>query len=114
MSADREIDEPGEGPGYERRDADIRKTFILIVAGVVVLALILVGLNEFFSYEKDKEIYEIVLKPESPELLKLREREDKILNSYGIVDSLQGIYRVPIDTAMQEMLREAGVPESGE
>jgi hypothetical protein len=114
MSADRATDEPDESSGYERRDADVRKTFILIVAGVVILALILVGLNEYFSYEKDEEFYEIVLKPESRELIEMRDREDRILNSYGLVDSLQGIYRIPIDSAMQEMLREAKAAESGE
>ena len=114
MSADRSTDEPEESSGYEKRDADVRKTFFLIIAGVVILALILVGLTEFFSYEKDEEFYDIVLKPESKELIKLRERENKILNSYGVVDSLKGIYRVPIDSAMKEMLREIKPAESGE
>lgn len=106
--------QPDENSGYEKRDADVRKTFIMIVAGIVVLALILVGLIEYFEFEKEKEIYEIVLKPESEELIKLREREDSILETYGIIDTLQGIYRIPIDSAMKEMLRDAGVPQSGE
>lgn len=102
------------GAGYEKRDADIRKVFLLIIVGVILLALILYVLNVYFIYQSDEAVYQAVLKPESKELIQLRDREDAILSSYGVVDSADGVYRIPIDSAMQKMLVKTGADEGGE
>lgn len=100
---------PGDGPGYETRDVDVRRIFFLILAGIAVLVVILLTLNAYFAYVAEEEIYEMVLRPESQVLIELRQNEDRILNSYGVVDSVSGVYRIPIDSAMKEILREEGI-----
>jgi hypothetical protein len=97
------------GSGYETRDVDVRKVFFFILLGIAALVLILFALNAYFSYVAEEEIYEMVLRPESKDLVELRQNEDRILNSYGVVDSVNGVYRIPIDSAMKEILREQGI-----
>lgn len=93
-------------PGYETRDVNVRKVAILVVMGIIVLAAILVALDLYFSYSVEREIYEMVLKPESKALKEIRQRDQLILNSYGKSNSLEGVYHIPIDSAMQDMLRD--------
>jgi hypothetical protein len=111
MDENNRVEGPGKDAGYETGDVNVRRTVILIIAGIVTLVIILVLLNEYFSYVKEKEIYEMVLKPESKTLIEIRARENRILGSYGVADSAGGVYRIPIDSAMQIMLHEVeGVP----
>jgi hypothetical protein len=106
MDEDNRMNDPNKIAGYETGDVNVRKTIVLIIAGIIALVIILVLLNEYFSFTKEKEIYEMVLKPESKILIEIRAREDQILGSYGVADSAGGVYRIPIDSAMQIMLHE--------
>ena len=111
MDEDNRINDANKNAGYETGDVNVRKTFIMIIAGIITLVIIIVSLNEYFSFAKEEEIYETVLKPESKILIEIRAREDQILGSYGVADSAGGVYRIPIDSAMQIMLHEMeGVP----
>lgn len=92
--------------GYETRDVNVFKIAVLVIMGIIVLAGILVALDVYFSYAVEREIYETVLKPESKVLIEIRQRDMLILNSYGKSDSLEGVYRIPIDSAMRDMLNE--------
>jgi len=93
--------------GYEKQGINARKIATLVFLGVVTLAIILYGLDKYFVYESEEEIYEEVLKPVSKTLIQLEQRDSLILNSYGINDSLDNVYRIPIDSAMQILLRES-------
>lgn len=97
----------GGNPGYEPGDVNIRKIVLLIIAGAVILALILIGLEQYFGYVADQEEYKMVLEPPSKALVELRQRDQQILTSYGVVDSSAGTYRIPVDSAMQIILRES-------
>jgi hypothetical protein len=63
-------------------------------------------LNDFFVSEKEKVVYETLLKPESNELLDLRAKELDILNSYKTLNADKGIYQIPIERAMQLLADE--------
>jgi len=97
-----------DNQGYETKDINIRKVYLFVLLGIFALAAILLALDKYFSYETEREIYDTVLKPESKILTKVRERDQRILSSYGVIDSAAGIYHIPIDSAMKEMLREYG------
>jgi len=95
------------GGGYEKKDVSISKVVITIVISVISLAVILLLLNSYFAASTEEQIFNAVLKPESAALRELRAREEETLNSYGRLDSAAGIYRIPIDRAMQLMADEA-------
>jgi hypothetical protein len=92
--------------GYETRDVNILKIVGVGLVSVVLLAIILIALREFFIATTKKQYYEVVLKPESEALKKSRERENEILSSYKVIDQEKGIYRIPIDSAISIMVDE--------
>ena len=74
-------------PGYETRDVDMGRIFIVTLLGIVVVVGSMVFFAEVFLYQTESEIQRAVLAPESMVLRDLRAREDEVRNSYGIVDT---------------------------
>lgn len=99
--------ENDKNAGYEKRDVSAKKVLFWGIAGVVIVVIILVALVEYFILVKEEYYYEIVEKPRSEELMKLREREDKELTSYELLDEKKGVYRIPIRRAMELVVEEA-------
>ena len=97
---------PGHSGGYEKRDVNVKNITVFTLIFIVVLAIILTMVNEWFIKTKEDLYYEMVLKPKNQELLQLHAREDSLLNSYGIADST-GAFRIPIDSAMAKVAAEA-------
>ncbi len=93
--------------GYEQSDINVGKIVGLGVGIVIFLIVSFTLLNSFFIKSKDDLVYEQVLKPGNPKLAALRKQNDEILHSYGIVDSTKGVYRIPIDRAMQLVAEES-------
>ncbi len=93
--------------GYETRDIALGKTIAWAVAIIVAIVVSIVGLWEYFITVREELYYESVLKPESSRLREVRAHETELLSSYGVVDSTKGVYRVPIDRAMQLMVDES-------
>lgn len=93
--------------GYQSGDISL-KGIIAVSAGAVVLLLaIIIFTLSYFTYSKESMIYEKVLQPPSQKLEDLQAREAKNLSGYGVVDSVQGIYHIPIDKAMESIAQEA-------
>jgi hypothetical protein len=88
------------GTGYEKRDVNLAK-IILSGLGIIILIVVsLVLLSEYFVVVKEEHVYNMVLKPESTTLRDLRAKEAEALNSYKLLDSAKGVYRIPISRAM--------------
>ncbi len=94
------------GQQYEKQDINISKIIGYAVAIIVILASILVFLNEYFVFARDNLVYEKVLKPESIELREIRAAEEKELNTYKLLDADNGIYQIPIERAIQVIADE--------
>jgi hypothetical protein len=92
--------------GYEKHDINVPKVIGISVLLIIILVGILIVLNDFFVSEKEKVVYETLLKPESNELLDLRATELDILNSYKTLDAEKGTYQIPIERAMQLLADE--------
>ncbi len=92
--------------GYEKKDLNIKKIVRYTVIFVILLIVMLVLLEEWFMKTKEDLYQEMVLEPPNKELIQLRNREDNLLNSYGMADST-GAYRIPIDSAMALTATEA-------
>ncbi len=97
----------GKAAGYESADINVRKTVLIAVAIIVVIIISLIVLNEYFLSVKEEYVYDMVLKPESVTLRDLRATEDEILYSYKLLDSANGLYRIPVERAMELLAEEA-------
>ncbi|MHB2149277.1 hypothetical protein ACX8XP_09495 [Calditrichota bacterium LG25] len=95
------------GNGYEKSDANVNKIIAYTILIMVLLGAIIVGVNEYFTYYSRQLEYDIILNKQSTELLELRANEEKILNSYELLDYTKGIYRIPIERAMEILADEA-------
>lgn len=98
--------------GYEMKDVSLKSIFVWMISIIVVVAVSLVFLNEYFLAVKEDLLYEMVLSPESLPLRDLRAKEDEMLNSYKLLDSANGVYRIPIERAM-ELVAESSYIASG-
>jgi hypothetical protein len=117
--------------GHERSDVHIRPIVLfgagLAVALVLVLAVTYVMMQFFLGRadEADRARPDVALRqapaaggllPSGPplqvdpiaEMRGLRAREEAVLTSYGWVDREAGVVRVPIDRAMEMLLRGGG------
>ena len=94
--------------GYERRDINIKKILYASAFVLGFLILIIIFLNEYFIITVESVVYELALSPESEILLLQEAYEDSLLNSYGVVDEFNDLYRIPIERAMEIMVEETG------
>jgi hypothetical protein len=92
--------------GYEKRDVNIVMIIGSSVFLVAILVIILVFLVDYFVETKEEMVYEIQLKPESVELKTLEAADEEILNGYKVLDEKRGVYRIPIDRAMELLAKE--------
>ena len=93
--------------GYEKRDVNIFMVIGLAVLLVSLLIVILVFLIDYFVDSKEQMIYEAQLQPDSVDLKSLLASERKELTSFKILDTERGIYQIPIDRAMDLLVKEA-------
>jgi hypothetical protein len=93
--------------GYEKRDVNIMMVIGLSVFLVALLVVILIFLMDYFVDAKEQMVYEVQLQPESVELQSLETADKEALSTYKILDAEQGIYRIPIERAMELLAKEA-------
>ena len=93
--------------GYEKRDVNIVMVIGLSVFLVVVLAIILVLLMDYFVGTKEQMVYEAQLQPESVDLKQLEAADKEELTTYKVLDADRGVYRIPIERAMELLAKEA-------
>ncbi len=93
--------------GYEKRDVNIFMVIGLSVLSVVLLIIILVFLIDYFLESKEQMIYAAQLQPESADLNSLLVAEEEELTSYKVLDTERGVYRIPVDRAMELLVKEA-------
>jgi len=93
--------------GYEKRDVNIVMVIGISVFLVSLLVVILVFLMDYFVDTKEQMVYEVQLQPESVELQDLEAADMEELTTYKILDAERGLYRIPIERAMDLLAKEA-------
>jgi hypothetical protein len=83
-------------------------TLVVAIVGAVLVFAIIVALQAFFyrSEEAERSIKYYAQAPE--ELARLRAQEQEQLNSYHWVDPARGVVSIPIDRAMELVVRDQG------
>jgi len=103
MSAEEHQSRPS---GYEKQDTSVKAVVITTAVSVVMIALALVALWDFYVATREKVVYEQTLRPVSQQLIELQQVEDSLLSRYEFIDSTAGTYRIPIERAMELMADE--------
>ncbi len=111
------------GSGHEQSEVSVRfivVSLVVLLIGTFLVALLVVGIFQFFSHtyqtQESAKQSEAQIPPEPrievepyKQLLDVHAREDHVLNSYAWVDKSQGIVRIPIDQAIDELVKK-GLP----
>jgi hypothetical protein len=108
------------GAGHEKSEVSVR--FIVISLGVLLVgtflvALLVVGIFQFFSHTYQTQESAKQNQPQIPpeprievepwqQLVNVHAREDHVLSSYAWVDKKDGIVRIPIEQAMDELAKK--------
>lgn len=90
----------------ETRHTSLTKLSIITIVSVIVVVVVMLGINEFLLSTNEDLSYLTAPRPQNPELLELHAQEDKLLNNYEVVDEAKGIYRIPIERAMELIAEE--------
>ena len=93
--------------GHEKRDVRPGVVALITGASLVVLIVAIVALNEYFVSVQDSVREEQAAADTSVTLSELRLREDSLLTTQGVTDSVAGVYRIPIERAMEIMASKA-------
>ena len=95
------------GGGYEKQDVNLLKIALFGILGIIILIIVVILLVNYFTLIQEQVIYQEVLRPESSALRDLRVRETEELNSFAVLDSAKGLYRIPVERAMALLADEA-------
>jgi hypothetical protein len=93
--------------GYEKQDVNLLKISIFSLSLIGLVVIIIVLLSSYYVFFREETVYQEILKPESTTLRELRAKEDELLNSYSVIDSSEGVYRIPIKRAMELVAEES-------
>lgn len=75
--------------------------------GSAVVLLIIVSVFYVHSYTTSNVADRTSEESQFYNIEEIQQRETETLNSYGVVDSEEGIYRIPIDQAISEIVNES-------
>lgn len=75
--------------------------------GSAVVLLIIVSIFYVHSYTTSTVADRTSQESQFYNIEEIQQREAETLNSYGVVDSEEGIYRIPIDQAISEIVNES-------
>jgi hypothetical protein len=120
MDTDMEHHPTTNGAGHEKSEVSVRFIVVsltVLLIGTFLVALLVVGIFQFFSHtyhpmESAKQAQPVV--PPEPhvevepwqQVKTVRAREDHVLTSYAWVDKKQGVVRIPVDQAIDEMVKK--------
>jgi hypothetical protein len=105
-SAGDESDETGYEPDRPRTGL----IFGTIAVGVVLVAGVVIGMNELYKHLFEAELSRKVYQYQGPELRELHAAEDAKLNHYQWVDGKHETLRVPLDRAKELTLAAYRAP----
>lgn len=76
------------------------------VLGIVIFGVLLVGV--FFMFQSNKMLFteEASVRSEHQHVNRMKQQAEERLNSFGVIDEEQGIYHIPIDSAITLYLDE--------
>jgi len=92
--------------GYEKKDVNVPMLLWISAAIVLIVVVSVIEVDQYVTLQNEKATYELRLKPDNPQLLELRALEERELGAVKVVDSIKGIYQIPIDRAMELVVEQ--------
>jgi len=86
--------------GVEGDDLNYKRLFFWTSIGLVLLAVFLYTLVNMFDYTQFVIGEKTAADSQFSQIHDLKQHEQKVLHSFGVVDQEQGLYRIPIDSAI--------------
>lgn len=83
-----------------------RRLAFWTILGIVLFVVFVYSLVNMFDYNKFRTSERLSAQTEFTEINKLQENDRKQLNSFGVVDEENNVYRVPIDSAINYLARQ--------
>ena len=87
---------------------------VIVVGGLVFIIAAMFVVVEITGLVFHDALVESTTLTGYPKLQETRARADEILSSYAPIDRDAGIYRIPIDRAMELVVEEAQIQQGGE
>ncbi len=97
--------DPSEG--FDRAEPSAGAIATFAVGSLILLAITIFAIQQYFDHIWNQAVYEKVLAPPSEQLRELRGRDDWNLTHYMFMDKPSGQVRIPVDRAMELMLQDA-------
>ncbi|HKJ31217.1 MAG TPA: hypothetical protein VKA34_05280 [Balneolales bacterium] len=85
---------------------DMKRLAFWVLTGLCVVFLLVTIAYNMYGYNSFEMKQQIDNKTKNYEITQKRAEEHKILTSYGIVNLKEGIYRIPIDSAISLYVKE--------
>jgi transposase-like protein len=79
---------------------NIKKLTFWTIFGTFLILVMIVGIIEIYDFTISTSQQDVAKESTFYDISELRERDKETLNSYGVVDLDEGIYRIPIDSAI--------------
>lgn len=87
-------------------DLNIKRLTFWSVVGIILVVIFVKALVEMYQYNTQVTREKIAAESVYYDLNQLREQANQRLSSFGVVDAEEGIYHIPIDSAMNEIANE--------
>jgi hypothetical protein len=95
-----------EEHGFDQTEPRARMIAVFGTALIVALVAVILGVQWYFDRVMEQQVFIKQLEPVSSDLKALRAREDAELHQYRYVDRAQGTVRLPIERAMELVVKE--------
>ena len=86
---------------YEKKDVNVRLAIWISATVVILIVFSVLFVRDYVIMQGERATYELRLKPDNPQLLELQAHEVTELAATKILDSIKGVYQIPIDRAIE-------------
>ncbi len=92
--------------GVHHDELNYKQLFFWSTFGTALVVVIIVGLIEFSEMSYFNAQQKASVSSDYSEIKEIKAQDQETLNSYGVVDSETGTYRIPIDQAIEEIAED--------
>jgi hypothetical protein len=93
--------------GFDRAEPSVGAIFGFAAGSMILLVMTILAIQQYFDHVWNEAVYEKVLAPPSEQLREVRGRDDWNLTHYLYMDKASGQVRIPVDQAMDLVLKDA-------
>jgi len=94
--------------GYDPAEPPGRPLFLLTGIAALTVVILVALVTAYFNHVEEGAVQDKVLAPAAESLVSLHQREDKQLYTYQVLDRAKGTVQLPIDRAMELVIKESG------